>query len=147
MSQTDTEFHVFYSSIPSMQIIDKKGQPIIFVSSRFHTRDKSKIEFLNEMIADGSTAVFVRPDQLTLGADELDPMTVLRKKHIQEYLEEQARQLNPEANVSQSVQGPLQAASTADIAPVAAGGGATALNSTLARLAAVKANAAATPQE
>ena len=142
MSDSKSDFYVFYSAMPSMQIIDSRGQPIIFVSSRFHTRDQAKIDFLNEMIKSGSTSVFVNPNQLTLAADELDPMTVLRKKHIQEYLEEQARQLNPEANVSSSVQGPINAASTSDIAPVAAGGGASALTSTIARLNAIK---AATP--
>ena len=133
-----TPFHVFYSIVPSMQVIDSKGQPIIFVSGRFHTRDEGKIAFLNQMIADGTTAIFTKPDQLTMSADDLDPMKALKAKHIKEYLEEQARQLDPNANVSESVQERLNPASTSDIAPVAAGGGASTLATVRAQLNAAK---------
>ena len=144
---SENQFHVFYSVIPSMQIIDSTGNPIIFVSGRFHTKDQRKIDFLNQMIADGTTSVFVRPDQLTMSDADLDPMEVLRKKHIAEYLAEQAKQLDPESNVTESVQGPLKAASTTDIAPVAAGGGKSALQETMARLNAIKANPATVTAE
>lgn len=142
MSETENQFHVFYSSMPSMQVIDDAGNPIIFVSGRFHTKDAKKIAFLQKMIADGTTSVFVRPDQLTMSDADLDPLEVLKKKHIQEYLEEQARHLNPEANVTESTQGPINAASTTDIAPVAIGGGTSALQQTMARLNAIKQNPA-----
>ena len=117
------QFHIFFSSSPSMQIIDTKGQPIVFVSSRFHTKDPDRIAFLQKMIADGTSAVFTDPNQLTLSAADLDPLTVLKKKHIAEFLAEQAKHLDPANNPGASVQGPLNAASTTDIAPVAAGGG------------------------
>lgn len=131
-------FHVFYSVTPSMQVIDTKGQPIVFIAGRFHTKNADQIAFLQKMIADGSQAVSVNPDQLTMSADDLDPMEALKKKFIAEYLEQQAQQLSPEANVTESKQEPLNAASTTSIAPVAAGGGQTALASITARLAAAK---------
>lgn len=144
---SENSFHVFYSVIPSMQVVDKQGNPIIFVSGRFHTKDLAKIAYLQEMIEQGSTSVFVKDNQLTLDESELDPLTVLRKKYIQEYLEEQARQLDPSANVTESVQGPINAASTTDIAPVAAGGGPSVVSSITARLNAAKATSTTTATE
>ena len=138
MSDTTIPFHVFYSTAKSMQVIDSKGQPIVFVSGRYHTRDKSKIDFLNKMIEDGTTAVFTNPDQLTMSDADLDPMETLKRKHIAEYLAEQAKHLDPANNPGNSVQGPLNAASTTSIAPVAAGGGQSALAAVTAKLVAAR---------
>lgn len=135
MSDTPVPFHVFYSTTKSMQVIDSKGQPIVFVSGRYHTRDTAKITFLNQMIADGSSAVFTNPNQLTMSDADLDPLETLKRKHIAEFLAEQAKHMDPTNNPGDSVQGPLNAASTTSIAPVAAGGGQSALAAVTAKLA------------
>ncbi len=122
-SSAPTPFHIFYSRTQSMQVIDSRGQPIVFVSGRFHTRDEAKISFLNQMIADGTQSIFLDPDNLTMAADQLDPMNVLKAKHIREYLEQQAQFLDPNQDGGTSVQTKLNAASTTSIAAVAAGGG------------------------
>lgn len=137
----EKRFNVYYSAIPSMQVIDEKGNPIVFVSSRFHTMDPSKIAFLDKMIADGTTAVFVNPNQLTMSEADLDPMETLRRKHIQEYLAQQAEQINPESGATESKQGPLNAASTTDIAAVTLGAGTSASTDVKAKLAALHAQA------
>lgn len=135
-------YHVFYSAMPSMQVIDAKGNPIIFVASRFHTKNKEQIDFLNKMIEDGTTSVFVNKDQLTMSDADLDPMEALRRKHIQEYLEQQAIHLDPTQGATESKQGNFNPASTTDIAPVTLGSAQSGVVSQVqAKLAALKATA------
>lgn len=122
-ASAEPTFHLFFSVTPSMQVIDSKGQAIIFVSGRHHTKDPARIAFLNEMVEHSGGTIFTNPDQLTMSADQLDPMNVLKAKHIREYLEQQAQFTDPNQDGGISVQGPLTPASTTSIAAVAAGGG------------------------
>lgn len=123
MSTPSTEkFNIYFSNPASMQVISSRGKPMMFVSGRYHTKDPGEIQDLDNLCENGSGAVFKNPDMLQLSGDQLDPMNVLKAKHIKEYLEQQAQMLNPNNDGGTSVQGPLNAASTTSIAPVAAGG-------------------------
>lgn len=134
MSTSPEKFNIYFSNPPSMQVISSRGKPMMFVSGRYHTKDHGEIADLENLCENGSGAVFKNPDMLQLSGDQLDPMNVLKAKHIKEYLEQQAQMLNPNNDGGTSVQGPLNAASTTSIAPVAAGG----VSSVGAALAAMK---------
>lgn len=127
------DLHMYFSVRPSMQVIGPKGQRIPFVSGKYFTRNAQEIEFLNEMVAEGRD-ITVDPNKLTITDAERDPMNALRAKFFQEFLAEQQAHLNPENDVGTSVQGQLTGTSTRDVAPVAAGGNATALHDQVAKL-------------
>ena len=116
------KFNIYFSNPASMQVISSRGKPMVFVSGRYHTKDPGEIQDLEGLCEYGSGAVFKNPDMLQLAGDQLDPMNVLRTKFFKEFQEQQAAMLNPENDGGTSVQGPLNAASTTSIAPVAAGG-------------------------
>lgn len=122
MSTAPEKFNIYFSNPPSMQVISSRGKPMMFVSGRYHTNDPGEIQDLDNLVKNGSGSVFTDSNMLQLSGDQLDPMNVLRAKHIKEYLEQQAQMLNPNNDGGTSVQGPLNAASTTSIAPVAAGG-------------------------
>ena len=119
---SEIKFNIYFSNPASMQVISSRGKPMMFVSGRYHTKDPGEIQDLDLLCENGSGAVFKDPNMLQLSGDQLDPMNVLKARHIKEYLDQQAAMLNPNNDGGTSVQGPLNAASTTSIAPVAAGG-------------------------
>jgi hypothetical protein len=120
--QAEERFNAYFCSPPSMQVIDGKGQPMVFISGRFVTKDPGQIALLDDMCLKGTGSIFKNPDQLTLSAADLDPENALRAKYFKEFQEQQAQ--NFQANPGDSVQTQLTPASTTDIAPVTLGHGA-----------------------
>lgn len=86
----DTEYQCYASSRPSMQLITTKGKRIAFVSSQFITTDRDIIEYLDDEISRGLNLV-TKGKPMT--ADEIDPMSALKKKHIAEYLAKEQEEL------------------------------------------------------
>lgn len=135
-TQTQTQeprFHVFFSHAKSLQTVTGDGRKIIFVSGKYYTKHPGEIEFLNGMVED-NRGIFVDPNMLTVSEADRDPVQALKNKIRQEVLAEMAAQVNPQNDRGESVQGRLNAASTQDIAPVAAGGDATQLHQQVAKL-------------
>ncbi len=134
----ETLFNIYFCNPPSMQVISSKGKPMVFISGRYHTKDAGEIAELDSLCEHGSGSVFKDPNRLTMSASELDPMNVLRAKFFKEFQEQQAAHLNPANDVGDSVQGPLKAASTSDIAPITAGNGPQTMAARLMAVAALK---------
>lgn len=83
----ERKFQHYSSSRLNMAMLTKIGQRINFISGVFITDDKSVIRYLDEEIANGLN-IITKGELLT--EKEADPMEALKKKHIAEYLEQQA---------------------------------------------------------
>lgn len=133
MTSPQAVLHVYHSATKSMQMVTPRGKLITFISGKHYTDDEEVIQFLNEVVTQ-KRGVSVNPAQLTIPAEERDPMTALRNKLRAELLAEMQEQLNPNKDGGTTVQGPLNATSTRDIAAVAAGGNATQLQDQVSKL-------------
>jgi len=83
----ERKFQHYSSSRLNMAMLTKIGQRINFISGVFITDDQSVIRYLDEEIANGLN-IITKGELLT--EKEADPMEALKKKHIAEYLEQQA---------------------------------------------------------
>lgn len=128
-----TQLHVFRSSIKSIQVVTGSGRKILFVNGIFYTKHPEEIEFLNSMVQD-NRGIYVDAGRAVIDEGDLDPMATLKAKLRQELLAEMQVQLNPENDRGNYTQGPLNATSTRDAAPVAAGGDASQLHAQVAKL-------------
>lgn len=113
---------LFQSSVKFCNISTPKGKVLTFKFGRYVTEDEEEIAFLDAEIKAGHPTIFVDPNHLVLSKQEEDPLGYFKEQVIKEYLAEQARFNDPKADMGTSVQGPLKAASTSDIAPVTVGG-------------------------
>jgi len=93
------------------------------IVSAFSPRERWSVNVRKALAYSVGLPVAGLPNNLTMAADQLDPMNVLRAKHIREYLEQQSQFLNADQDGGTSVQGNHAPASTTSIAAVAAGGG------------------------
>lgn len=126
--------NLYFSTVASMQVVMPRGKAIVFISGRYATSKGEEILFLDDLVENGTGTVFKNPSLLTINAADMDPMNALRNKFYAEFMAEKQAQLNPQNDRGNSEQGPLNAASTTSIAPVAAGGDATSLHSQVAKL-------------
>ena len=133
MSEVAT-LHVFHSTIPSMQVVTPRGKALVFVNGMFYAKDEEDVEFLQAM-AKQNRGVYTNKDMLTIREDERDPMKVLEARMRAKIMAELQEQLDLQ-NDRGTTQGAstLNAASTVDSAPVAAGGDATALQEQVRKL-------------
>lgn len=119
---------IFKCQLQSCTYYMGNGKPIIFQSGKYLTDDSTEIEALKEEIRKGHPHIYIDPKEETVKSDDLNPMNVIKKKHFEEFLEEQRlaheRALDPMANISESKQESLKAASTTNIAAAMAGAGA-----------------------
>lgn len=121
MSTETKIFQLFFSSVFSMQVISSKGKAMAFVGGRYWTDDEGEINDLQGLIDAGNQTIYRNENQLTIAEDELDPMNVLRKKIIAEYLAEQAAQIDSSNDRGNTENERLTPQSTQDIAAVAIG--------------------------
>ncbi len=132
--------YLFKSRMGSMSYILKDGASAVFIRGEYKTDVPSQIAELAKEVDDGHPMIYIDANEVTVSPDRDDPIATLRKRIAQEerarILEEMAAATNPARDMGTSEQGKLNAASTSDIAPVAAGGDAT------ARLTAIKASIA-----
>jgi hypothetical protein len=115
---------LYKSARPTCTVYMTDGTPLKFVFGRFITAEEDKINFLDRAIARNEFGgnVYIDPHARTISEAEENPMKALEKQIIARYLAEQAAHTNLENNFGDYEQGKLNAASTTDIAPVAAGG-------------------------
>lgn len=119
------------------------GKPLHFKFGKYATLDADEIAFLDKAIARNEFAgtIYIDPNARTLSEEEENPMKALEKQIIARYLAEQAAATDPANDFGNYEQTKLNAASTSDIAPVAAGGDGAARLMVSANLAAALSNA------
>lgn len=79
-------YQTYRSSLASQRIAMPNGKLITVTANQYITDDEAEIEFLDKEIK-GGFPYMSKTGQIT--SEELDPMAVLRKKIIAEYLAEQ----------------------------------------------------------
>ena len=129
-----TTLTVFKSTVPSITFIFANGKPAHFVQGTYRTAVDWEISALTAEVTQGHPHLFIDAAEKTIESDMIDPMNALRAKIIADYLEEQARALNPSNNPGDSEQGSVKPASTRDIADAAMGGSGVQVTSKLATL-------------
>lgn len=82
-------YNVFYNTIKSCKTITDKGRTISFINGKYVTDVKEEIDYLEHEISLGNNHIYVKEGEEQLTSDELDPMKMLKKKHIAEYLADQ----------------------------------------------------------
>lgn len=110
--------------LKSFSMFTGQGKPVIFVNGLFQTSDEHTINYLDYEIKLGHPDIFIDPNEPTFDPEKYDPRAAMRREIMLE-LEREGRLRasgDPNRDMGSSVQGPLMAASTKDIAPVAAGG-------------------------
>lgn len=83
-------FTVFYNTIASCKAITPKGKLITFIDGKCITDDEEVIEYLSTEMKRYNSRISQIKGQEQMTAEDLDPMAVLKKKHIAEYKKEQA---------------------------------------------------------
>lgn len=131
------EKRLYKSTTKFTTIHDTKGRAMHFKMGNFITEDEEFIAFLDGEIAKNAFGgvIYIDPKARTITAEQENPMIALRKRFFQEFLAEQQAHMNPENDMGNSTQGPLNATSTSNIAAVAAGGGPTISGAKLVSLA------------
>lgn len=147
MSDSSIEKRLYKSSMKFCSVATPKGHVLHFKGGMFVTDNPEYIEFLDAQIAINgfSGAIYIDPNARTITAEQENPMLALKKHFYEQFKQEQAAQLNPKNDRGASVQGKLNAASTSDIAPVAANGGPAAATPAAVLMAKVMSPATSTP--
>lgn len=122
------EKRLYKSTNKFCNVVTPRGKFIHFKGGMYVTDNIEEIEWLDAAIKNNefANAIFIDPNARTITAEQENPLLALKKKHIEEYLREQAAMMNPDNDMGTSEPGKLKAASTTSIAPVAAGGDASA---------------------
>jgi hypothetical protein len=97
--QETAKFQHYQSSRIAMRMITDKGKKIIFTKFEFLTQDEEIITYLDTQIAEakytGRNLGITKGKLLTY--DDIDPMAVLKRKHIAEYLASEQQELADKA--------------------------------------------------
>ena len=125
VNQVNKGKKLYWATMPFMNFVFPNGKVAVFRHYRFATEVPSEIEVLDREVAGNHPYIYVKQDALYLTEEMEDPMKALRKKIIADYLAEQAKFVDPNNNMGNTVQENLRPQSTSDIASVAAGGDAT----------------------
>lgn len=86
----EIEYHVYYSTRKSMRMHTPDGQEIRFDNGRCITDNSVHIAFLENELRRMNPFVYINKDKPTMTTTDLNPMAVLKRRFIQEYLAEQA---------------------------------------------------------
>ena len=98
-AQAPTEeklFQHYSSSRKSMRMITHLGKRIVFISHQLITADQAVIDYLDEQINSDYNPGLKKGKKMT--AEDADPMSALKKKHIAEYLAKEAKDKADMAN-------------------------------------------------
>lgn len=119
-----SEKRLYKSHIKFCNIHLPSGRRLDFKGGMFVTDESDVIAFLDTAIARDEYAgqIFIDPNARTITAEQENPMLALKKKFFEEFLAKQAAHNDSNRDMGTSEQGPLNAASTTDIAPTALGG-------------------------
>ena len=97
--------HLFKSNLPSSKYVFRSGRVAEFVGGNYLTKNQEEINELTKEISYGHPHIFVEAGRETVAADELDPMSVLRKKIRNELLAEmQEASGNPHRDMGNTTQ-------------------------------------------
>jgi len=117
------EYHVYHCARETMHMHTPSGRDIRFHDKRCVTDNEEVIEYLDSEIAAGNRFITVNKDQPTVTSDDLDPMAVIRRNIIKEYLAEQQAEAAANAprdmgsyDNQNGIQPRVKIPSTADIA-------------------------------
>jgi hypothetical protein len=111
---------LFKSAIRYCLYLFPNGKPAHFIDHRFATDVVSEIEHLENEIAGGHTMLSVDLNERVVESYE-DPIAGLRAKILAEVKAEMAAATNPENQMGNSQQGPLNMATSASIVDMASG--------------------------
>jgi hypothetical protein len=118
---------LYKSTAPSIKYIFKNGNVAIFIRGCYATSDETEIKELDADLAYIQEIYFDEKEPIMTPERE-DPIAALKARLREEILAEEAAKIakatNPENDFGNYESGKVNAASTSDIAPVAAGGNA-----------------------
>ena len=111
--------------LKSFNMFTESGRPIVFVNSMFQTDDPDLVAYLENQIKQRHPDIYVDPNEPTFNPEKYDPRAAMRRSIMLELAQQGLLRAagDPNRDMGSSVQGPLKATSSTDIAPVAAGGG------------------------
>jgi hypothetical protein len=94
---------IFFSHAPTMGYVFRSGRVIHFIGGQYTTSVKGEIEELtDECEANPNGNYYVKPDQLTVDQDQLDPMAVLYAKMMEKARSEVAASINPARDMGET---------------------------------------------
>lgn len=121
---------LFKSPQRSWHYIFPDGTKATFINGEYITENENEIAHLESEIKKGHQTIFIDPKEKFVSPDRDDPIASLRKKIAAEQRElilaEMAAATSLQRDLGSSEQGKLNPTSTTDIAPVTAGGDASA---------------------
>jgi hypothetical protein len=120
--QPEDTLRVYKSHLPYCKYAFGNGSEAEFIKGVFYTKKADQIEELDTLIAKGHPVFYIDPNETEIVAEDRDPMVKMRKQIRAEILAEGFVKTNPDNDMGKSAQGPLNAASSRDIASVSAGG-------------------------
>ncbi len=121
-TQAAVVLHLFINTLGNSRYTFKNGKNAHFIDGTFTTSLQSEIDELNEEIEAGNPYIKVDPNRVTITADELDPIEMIRKKAVEDYKAKLSAAQDTEKNLSESDSGKLSGiGTTASIADMAAG--------------------------
>jgi hypothetical protein len=97
------KFNVYFSSFPSCQYVFKSGKVAPFVGGRYTTKIQSEITELDHEISEGHPHIYVKKGMETAVAADLDPLSAIKKRAVEEYLAAQAKALDPTNDMGSTV--------------------------------------------
>ncbi len=121
-TQSPASVYLFKSNLKSCQYIFKDGSVAYFTNGIYTTSDDEKAAQLQNEIKKDHPHLSIEVGREKVAADELDPVSVLKKKLKAEILAEmQVKTQNPDRDMGMSTQAATNHATTRTIGDVAAG--------------------------
>lgn len=118
----DDTLRVYKSHLPYCKYAFGNGSEAEFIKGKFYTKNAAQIDELDSLVANGHNIIYIDPEEVEITAEDRDPIVKMRKQIRAELIAEGYAKTNPDNQMGSSVQTPLNAASTRDIAPLSAGG-------------------------
>jgi hypothetical protein len=109
---------VFRSNVMSMRYVFKNGKVAAFLSGKYSTDIAHEIQELDAEVAAHHPNINTNPEEII---DTIDPIEALKKKHIEEYLAQQAKSLHKDNDAGNSEQTKLNVANSRTVGDGAAG--------------------------
>ena len=101
--------NIFYSRAKTMGYVFRSGRVVHFVDGKFTTTNKAEIaELSEECEANPQGNYYIDSEQLTIDADQLDPVALMYAKMLKQAREEVAAATNPARDMGETKQGKLE---------------------------------------
>lgn len=109
---------VFRANIPSCRYVFKEGKVAAFLSGKYTTNIAGEISELDAEVALGHPNITANAEEVL---DVIEPLELLKKRHIEEYLASVAKSIAKSNDAGFSDQGKLNVANSTTISEGAAG--------------------------